>query len=154
MKKLALAALAAATMISTPAFADTTVIYASIAEVCTVDGPDNKEINLSGSTPLGNVVAQCNNATGFTFQIQSLNNFALIDQDAANGNGTTYPYTLSVAGLPGTISNNVTFNSAPGLNAAIITPQSAAVTVNVAAPTGPAYAGVYQDTITWTIAAN
>ncbi|MBL9068860.1 MAG: hypothetical protein JNM03_02580 [Sphingopyxis sp.] len=155
MKKLALAAVAAATMISTPAFADTTVIYANVPLVCNVDGPEsNGGVNLNGTTALGDITAQCNNAAGFTFSITSLNGFKLKDQD--NGaNATTYAYSLAIAGVPGSFTSNQSFNSnALGANAALITPQSAAVSVTTSGPTGAAYAGTYQDTITWTISAN
>jgi hypothetical protein len=153
MKKLAIAALIGASFVATPALADTTVIYANVPLNCSIDGPDNNgAINLNGTTALGDASATCNNAAGFIVAISSLNGFKLKDQD--NGaNATTYAYQLKIDGLPAFNTNQSFDSNALGANAALITPQSAPVSVITSGPTGPAYAGTYQDTITWTITA-
>ena len=154
MKKLALAALAASAFAATPAFANSqnTVIYANVPLVCQITAPGNNgSINLNGSTPIGDVTAQCNNAAGFTASLSSLNGFKLKDQGNAS-NTTTYAYSVTVAGV-GTINTNQSLNINPG-PAETLSPLAFGVTINTSGPTGLPYAGTYQDTLTWTLTAN
>lgn len=155
MKKLALAALAASAFAATPAFANSqnTVIYANVPLVCQITAPGNNgSINLNGSTPIGDVTAQCNNAAGFTAELSSLNGFKLKDQTNSS-NTTTYAYSVSVAGVGSMINTNQSLNIHPG-PAETLSPIALGVTINTSGPTGLPYAGTYQDTLTWTLTAN
>lgn len=158
MKKLLIVAAVSAIVSATPAFANeaNTVVYAQVAPVCTISAPGVTAINLSGTTAIGDVTAQCNNAAGFTASVTSLHGGQLSDQDNSF-NGTDYPYTLTAAGI-GTVSlsgTGTTINSSAfGGSAALINAVTVPLSVNVGAPNGPAFAGTYQDTISFTLTAN
>jgi hypothetical protein len=156
MKKILIAVAASVIVSATPALANTanTTIYAQVAPVCTISAPGTTAINLSGTTAVGDVTAQCNNAAGFTGSVSSLHNGHLADQNGVSA--TQYPYTLTLAGFGAVPLNGTTSISSAQLggNAALINATTFAMSVNVAAPNGPAYAGTYQDTISFTLTAN
>lgn len=153
MKKLALVALAAATMVSTPAFADnsdTTTLSATIDANCNLDAPNNASVNLNGPTEIGNLRITCNDAQGFLFSLSSRNGFEL----EAEGSTSKVPYTLSSPLFPGTGRNSDIENQpVPAARGMWVAGRDIPVIVN-ANLADPAYAGVYTDTLTWTITAN
>ncbi len=159
MKKLVLAALAA-TAFATPAFAqgnsDTTTIGADINAVCALDAPASQFVSLSGATNLSSdLYIICNDADGFSFSMTSANGYEL--EDAGGDSPTKYPYTLS-SSLFGGPSNADIVNAPVPSNfpsaGAWVNGLSIPVTVNVGTPDGPAFAGQYRDTLTFTISAN
>jgi hypothetical protein len=163
MTKLMIAALAATTALATPAMAntDTTTVWATVAPVCSIDGPaDNGSIALTGTTALGPVSVTCNDPQGFTASITSANGSKLADS-SNGGSPTTYDYTLSIAGVANNLSlagSGQSFNSASyGGAAAYVADHpglAANVSLNVGTRNGANFAGVYSDVITWTINAN
>lgn len=152
MKKLFAVAAAAAALSSAPAFANDTVIYASIAPICYLTGPaNNGSVNLNGSTLLGDATAQCNSPGGFTASLTSLNGFKLKDQgNPVNVND--YPYKLSIPTLP-LINSNQSYTGNAG-STLLINAVSAPITVVTTGHSVAPFAGTYQDTLTWTITAN
>lgn len=138
-----------------PAFAasDAVVVYGSVPYVCTISAPaDNGSVNLAGgTTALGNLTAQCNDPQGFTASLDSLNDFKL----AEAGNPSYFTYVLDVSGL--NISSDQSINSnamGPPEDYDLISTVTVPLAVESTTLVGPAYAGLYQDTITFTINGN
>lgn len=158
MKKILIVAAVSAIVSATPAFANeaNTTVYAQVAPICTISAPGTTLINLSGATAIGDVTAQCNNAAGFTASVSSLHSGNLADQNNAS-NATVYPYTLAVGpfgNVPLTGAGTQITSNQLGGSAALINATSYGLTVNVAAPVGAAFAGTYQDTISFSLTAN
>jgi len=154
MKKI-LFALAATTLVSTPAFADTTTISGDVAPVCTIDGPaDTASIDLTSraSQSLGNVRIVCNSVNGY-------------DATASSGNGgnlnsgvrsaAVLDYNLDALGASVSLATTQGVTVSPGNQASVDgydIPVGITITGNRNG--NPLFAGRYQDTITWAITAN
>lgn len=155
MKKFAFAALAATALVSSPAMANsgTTTIGATIDPVCALQQPADTGVSLGvgSSTPLASpLYIICNAAGGFTFSLDSGNDFQLI----ARNSTTAYNYSLSSPMFPGEVATaDLGPVSVPGA-ANWVAGQNIPISVNIVSATGPAYAGTYLDELTFTITAN
>lgn len=149
MNKILYAALAASTVIATPALAssDSMTISGEVPYVCTVDAPaDNNAVNLNGDTALGDLYTQCNDPDGWSLDITSANGFKLVDANTA----TYYPYVLHANNND--ISSDFHYDSGPADDDALIAGGTSPVSMTTSGPQGgPAYAGTYADTVTWTL---
>lgn len=155
MKKLAFAALAAATMISTPAFADTTTISGDVAPVCTIDGPaDTASLSLTSTAiqALGDVSIQCNSVNGYNASATSANGGFLGSASRSAGRPT---YNLEALGNSVSLATPQGITVSPG-NQQSVDGYSIPVGVRITgnANGAPLFAGRYSDVITWTITAN
>ncbi|QNA82974.1 hypothetical protein G4G27_02300 [Sphingomonas sp. So64.6b] len=154
MKKILIAAAVSVIASASPAFANTanTTVYAQISAQCDITSPGTTLVALSGATELGNIGIICNSAQGFTATAQSLHAGKLVDE--TNHSGTAYDYVLNVDGV-GDVALDGTYNQVfGGNNGQFINGITLGSRINVTGATGPAYAGVYQDTISFSITAN
>lgn len=155
MNRLLLAGLALTSMgLAAPANAatDQTTVAGYIPLVCTIDSPpsnDGIDLSTGATTALGDVLAQCNDPQGFTASVDSANNFKLVDA----GSTTHFTYSLSLAGF-GSLSGDGSISLSPPTSDPLLVPQSAALSLTTTGASGPAYAGYYQDTITFSINGN
>lgn len=151
MKKLVIAAAVSAIAFASPAIANTasTVINASISPICTVSAPGAEAVTLGGPKFIGDVKFQCNNSGGFTASVISANVNKLKALDG--NNATFYAYDISVGEY-----TNLNLNGSAVLIGTdlFITEKSLPINVDVHNATGPAYAGTYQDILTFSIVEN
>lgn len=152
MKNIAFAALAASTLLATPAFAQndvkSTTITANIPLTCTITAPAGGAVAINATTPIGDSAATCNDPDGFVATLSSANSGVMKGQ--AN-NPTFIPYTLTIAGA-GTYNLATPQQLPGGPTASQVGPL--ATSVNAGAANGPAYADNYSDVITYAIQAN
>lgn len=157
--KSILAAAVLLPLIAAPAFAqssDSTVVTSNVALICTIDAPADTTVTLASTTQnIGNVTAQCNSATGFTSTVSSANAGFLADAATAS-NPTKYAYAVTIPGsAPQQLTTPYVFNSsASGQNASLVSAVTYPISIAVGASTGPAYAGTYQDRLTFSLTAN
>lgn len=160
MKRILIAA-AALSALAAPAFAqDALNLSGTVAPICSITAPnDSSNVNLSGTTSLGNLIIQCNDPQGFTASASSLNSGRLTEV----GNPTYYTYELGVAfagnqnlSAPKSFNTQQLGGNAGAAAAAAVGGLPVALSlVNVTRPAGQAnFAGSYSDTITFSIAAN
>jgi len=157
--KTIFATAAVLSVIAAPAFAqssDSTLLTSNVALICTIDAPSDTTVTLgSGSQGIGSVTAQCNSSTGFTSTVASANAGFLADS-ATTSNPTKYAYTVAIPGsAPQQLTTPYEFDSSTsGQNASLLTAVTYPISISVGAATGPAYAGNYQDRLTFSLTAN
>ncbi|MDE1145301.1 MAG: hypothetical protein PW843_01625 [Azospirillaceae bacterium] len=149
IRRIAAAAVAAATLFAVPAFAATSgtvKLNGTVALTCTVAVTDNNAtLNIlagSSNVQVGSVVENCNDGAGYTITVASANNGAL--KSSANG-AQAVTYTTNYDGTNGSGSSFTVSRS--GAQFA----KTAAMYVTVPA-NAQAIAGSYADTLTITIA--
>lgn len=156
--KTIFAAAALLSVVAAPAFAqssDSTLLTSSVALICTIDAPADTTVTLASATQnIGNVTAQCNSASGFTSTVSSANAGFLEDSSSQN-NPTRYPYTVNIPGSPALqLTSDYVLVSSPNNQDALLTAVTYPISIAVGAGTGPAYAGNYQDRLTFSLTAN
>jgi hypothetical protein len=183
MKKFVIAALAATSALGAPAFAqnasgvgnsDSMVITANIPEVCTVSAPvditvTNFQTNGSGGS-LGNVNINCNDPEGFTFSTATANGGTataegspaglLVPTDSAADTSIVYRVVANgqtLFGAPkqaGDLETGATPATYIGGHDIPVSYVSSGFRSRNGGPGGAAFAGIYQDTVTFTVASN
>ncbi len=162
MKKLVIAALAATAFVSAPAFAQTdfTTITANVGLDCAIDAPNDSAVALTGTTALASdLIIRCNSAGGFNFSLTSANGWQLEDSGTTNS-PSVFPYELVSSLIGGSNGGQDFIGSVTQAQAALAGAPNwlnnvvIPVSVNITDDSDPAYAGTYQDVLTWTISAN
>jgi len=184
MKKIVIAALAVSTFAATPAFAqnmtgqtdsDDTVITANIPAVCELTAPADRTlaidptVNGAGET-IGNVNIRCNDPEGFTFTTTSANPAGspvegsagglLVPTDSLADSSIAYRVFASgqsLFGAPkqaGDISANPGGFVAAGGQDVQVSFGGSGVRNRAGNAPGLPYAGIYQDTVTFTVTSN
>jgi hypothetical protein len=181
MKKFLYAALAATTLFATPAFAqntagvtdsDDTVITANIPNVCELTAPADVTLasflgNGTGGS-IGNVNILCNDPDGFTFTATSANPSGapvegssgglLVPTDSSADSSIAYRVVTNGQALFGAPkqAGDLTANAGDFVGGKDIDIAFVSNGVRNLAGTGPGlpYAGIYQDTVTFTVVSN
>lgn len=127
---------------------DVTNIVGTVNPICTIDAPNGQSLSVSGAATLTDpLVMQCNSFNGYSAAVISANGGFLT---AGSRTTTKIPYTIDFGLGPKTLSGRFDYQvTAPdGISA-----KRETVTVDVGAPVGNLFAGVYSDIITFTISA-
>ena len=153
MKKIVLAAIAA-TVVATPAFAqtsDSTTISGSVALVCTIDAPTSVTVDLAGTVQsASNVVVQCNSANGYAILASSDMGGTL--KHATTTSAYAYSVMFSDGAKTGTV---LTTTATPvATYTASVDQKSLPLSIRLGALSGPKFAGIYGDTIRMSVLAN
>lgn len=184
MKKIILAAGLTAALISTPAFADNSLVYELDADVGSICGvynyqgqnipvafgdlaatPDSQQVTVGA----GSAGYRCNSAAGFTRTISSANGGKLVRTNSNGDSNNSVPFEMKHGGGSGlgfdwtSLSSNKVSNL--GGSAAFLAGQTGSVSFRVNgvfnnnsnvhdAPGTTVFAGDYTDTVTIAVTAN
>jgi len=149
------AALALATF-AAPAFADEVNVSGEIAVVCNVTAPSDVntlDLTNAGAQPIGAVNVKCNSYSGFKATVESVNGGKLLSADSPSA----YSYAINYGVGPVSLTSPyVVFAAQPGDTLSIAAAASAAgrdygISIEGISTTDIPYAGVYADTLVFTV---